>query len=167
MSWTEKGAHGSRTSPKGIQPLRWNSQEQPWVSGPWRAQLCLCRAPVVFPSNYCWCWQQHFKAATGDREKEKILEWFLPISAPSYGFCISAPTWKQDSYRLTSQMVLEHLQNHWGFCRKLFTRKKKIRVGLPENTKSQFLTWCLYSSLQHKPAMNCSKENCNCRISQI
>lgn len=131
MSWTGKGAHGSRTSPKGIQPLRWNSQEQPWKSGPWRAQLCLCRAPVVFPSNYCWCWQQHFKAATGDREKEKILEWFLPISAPSYGFCISAPTWKQDSYRLTSPDGFRTLAKSLRVLQEVIDKEKKNQSGAP------------------------------------
>lgn len=54
-------------------------------------------------NNYYWCWQQQFKAATGDMEKEKmILEHSLSISAPSSGFHISVPTWKQGSYRFTS-----------------------------------------------------------------
>lgn len=71
-----------------------------------------------------------------------ILEHSLSISAPSSGFHISVPTWKQGSYRFTSpdgvQNTCKITEGSPGSC-----SQKKIRVGLPENTNSQFISWCL------------------------
>lgn len=80
-----------------------------------------------------------------------ILEWFLSISAPSWGIPISVSTWKQESCRLTSPDGFRTLAKALRVLQGVIHRKK-IRVGLPENTESQFLTWCLpnlfYTNLQ-------------------
>lgn len=64
---------------------------------------------------------------------------------------------------------LEHLQNHWGFTRKLFTDKNPS--GAPWKHKYPVYNLVPDNSLQHKPAMNCykplGKGNWNCSISQI
>lgn len=64
-------------------------------------ELCLCS-----PTNCCWCWQQQFKAATGDREKEKMV---LPISAPSWGFLAQDPHGNRTVTEWHPQMGLEHV----------------------------------------------------------
>lgn len=98
-----------------------------------------------------------------------ILEWFLSISASSWGIPTSVSTWKQESSRLTSPDVLEHLQKHWGFYRELLTEKNQS--GAPWNHREPISNLVPSKSLLHKPARNCykpvSEETWNCNISQI
>lgn len=112
----EKGAHGSRASPKGMQPLSWKIQKSPGVSS-------VCAPPVTAADGG----SSNSKQLLEIQEKER---WFWSASCQTLPILgIPSLEWKQDSYRFTFRTLVKSLR----VLQEVIHKKNKSEWG-PLNT---------------------------------